>query len=88
LAIRDCAFYSAFRIPNSAFLGSPFGIDNSEGGEIDFEWPKEEKVNRMLDEYYDLRGWDQNGIPTEKKLKELGLSNVAEDLKKMGKIEG
>ena len=42
----------------------------------------------MLDEYYDLRGWDPNGIPTEKKLKELGLSNVAEDLKKMGKIEG
>ncbi len=42
----------------------------------------------MLDEYYDLRGWDQNGIPTEKKLKELGLNDVAEDFKKMGKIEG
>jgi len=80
--------HSAFPIPNSAFLKPPFVIDNSEGGEINFEWPKEEKGNRMLDEYYDLRGWDPNGIPTEKKLKELGLSNVAEDLKKMGKIEG
>jgi hypothetical protein len=68
-------------------LEPPFGIDNSEGGEINFEWPKEERVNRMLDEYYDLRGWDQNGIPTEKKLKELGLDNVAEDLKKMGKTK-
>lgn len=46
----------------------------------------EEKVNRMLDEYYELRGWNQNGIPTEKKLKELGLEKVAEDLKKRGKI--
>jgi len=42
----------------------------------------------MLDQYYNLRGWDQNGILTEKKLKELGLSHMAEDLKKMGKIEG
>jgi aldehyde:ferredoxin oxidoreductase len=46
----------------------------------------EEKVNRMLDEYYELRGWDQNGIPTEAKLRELGLEKVAEDLKKMRKI--
>lgn len=46
----------------------------------------EEKVNRMLDEYYELRGWNQNGIPTERKLRELGLENVAEDLKRMGKI--
>lgn len=46
----------------------------------------EEKVNRMLDEYYELRGWDQNGIPTEAKLRELGLEKVAEDLKKVRKI--
>ncbi|MCX8116790.1 MAG: aldehyde ferredoxin oxidoreductase family protein [Desulfobacterota bacterium] len=46
----------------------------------------EEKVNRMLDEYYDLRGWNRNGIPTEAKLRELGLDQVAEDLKKLGKL--
>lgn len=28
---------------------------------------------KMLDEYYHLRGWDRNGIPTAKKLKELEL---------------
>jgi aldehyde:ferredoxin oxidoreductase len=27
----------------------------------------------MLKEYYELRGWDENGVPTEAKLKELGL---------------
>jgi aldehyde:ferredoxin oxidoreductase len=30
-------------------------------------------LNKMLDEYYALRGWDQNGIPTEETLKRLGL---------------
>lgn len=45
-----------------------------------------EKVNQYLDEYYELRGWNSNGIPTEVKLKELGLEYVAEDLKKLGKI--
>jgi aldehyde:ferredoxin oxidoreductase len=47
----------------------------------------EEKVNRMLDEYYDLREWDKNGVPTEKKLKELGLEKVADELKRMGKMK-
>jgi aldehyde:ferredoxin oxidoreductase len=46
----------------------------------------EEKVNRMLDEYYDLRGWDRNGIPTEGKLREVGLEKVADELKGMGKL--
>lgn len=35
------------------------------------------RVNRlpeMLPEYYQLRGWDKNGVPGEKKLKELGLA--------------
>jgi aldehyde:ferredoxin oxidoreductase len=28
---------------------------------------------KMLAEYYRERGWDENGIPTPEKLKELGL---------------
>lgn len=32
-----------------------------------------EMLDEMLDEYYALRGWDKNGVPTEEKLKELGL---------------
>jgi aldehyde:ferredoxin oxidoreductase len=30
-------------------------------------------LEEMKDEYYRERGWDENGIPTDKKLKELGL---------------
>ena len=28
----------------------------------------------MLPEYYDLRGWDKKGVPTQKTRKRLGLS--------------
>lgn len=43
-------------------------------------------LDEMLTEYYQLRGWDQNGIPAEKKLRELGLEKVSEDLKGRGKL--
>ncbi|MHA1799039.1 MAG: aldehyde ferredoxin oxidoreductase family protein [Candidatus Helarchaeota archaeon] len=32
--------------------------------------------NKLLDEYYALRGWDSNGIPTKEKLKSLDLNFV------------
>jgi len=32
-----------------------------------------EKFERMLDEYYSLRGWDKDGIPKETTFKEFGL---------------
>lgn len=31
-------------------------------------------VNRMLDSYYKIRGWDEQGVPTQEKLKSLGLA--------------
>jgi len=31
-------------------------------------------LDRMLDEYYAFRGWDENGIPTPERLEALGLS--------------
>jgi aldehyde:ferredoxin oxidoreductase len=35
-------------------------------------------VERMLDEYYNYRGWNPNGIPTREKLMDLGMEDVAE----------
>jgi aldehyde:ferredoxin oxidoreductase len=32
-----------------------------------------EELDKMLDDYYKLRGWDKNGVPTNEKLKALGL---------------
>ncbi|HID17331.1 TPA: aldehyde ferredoxin oxidoreductase, partial [Candidatus Bathyarchaeota archaeon] len=42
---------------------------------------KVEDLDGMLDEFYQVMGWDQaTGIPTKAKLEELGLSDVAETL--------
>jgi aldehyde:ferredoxin oxidoreductase len=30
-------------------------------------------LGQMLSEYYEYRGWSEDGIPTSEKLKELGL---------------
>jgi aldehyde:ferredoxin oxidoreductase len=35
------------------------------------------QLDRMLAEYYRLRGWDEDGVPTKEKLEELGLKEVA-----------
>jgi aldehyde:ferredoxin oxidoreductase len=40
-----------------------------------------ENYEQLLDWYYELRGWDKNGVPTEAKLKELGLEDIAQSLK-------
>ena len=37
----------------------------------------EKGFEKSLQEYYMLRGWDKKGIPTEEKLKELGLENYS-----------
>jgi benzoyl-CoA reductase subunit BamB len=43
---------------------------------------------KLLDEYYRLKGWDSQGIPTKASLVELGLDFVAEDLEQRGIIHG
>lgn len=43
-------------------------------------------LDKFLDRYYGLRGWTKAGVPTAKKLKELGIGDVAADMtKKAGK---
>lgn len=37
------------------------------------------QLEAMLDEYYQFRGWDNNGVPTPPKLEELGLADLAQD---------
>jgi aldehyde:ferredoxin oxidoreductase len=44
-----------------------------EGGSADNLPPFDD----MLEEYYTYRGWDKNGVPTNTKLRELGLEQAA-----------
>jgi len=45
------------------------------------------ELDKLLDDYYVARGWDiKTGVPTEGKLEGLGLSYVADELKKLGRM--
>ena len=46
-----------------------------------------DKWDEMLDRFYELHGWDkETGWQTSKCLRELGMEDVAEKLKKVGKL--
>jgi aldehyde:ferredoxin oxidoreductase len=69
-------------LPTPRDLSEPIPTGDLAGWKMD-----EEEYNRMLDEYYDLHGWDsETSFPTRKTLVDLGLENVADDLEKLGKL--
>ena len=44
-------------------------------------------LDRMLDEYYELHGWDKaTGLPRRRGLAALGLEDVAAELDRAGKL--
>ena len=46
-----------------------------------------EKLNQLLDEYYELRGWDvETGLIKRKKLEELGLKDIADELQSLNQL--
>jgi aldehyde:ferredoxin oxidoreductase len=45
------------------------------GGRFNGERLDREEFDKMLDEYYALRGWDEEGIPTVETFKKFGLSS-------------
>ncbi|MEM0027440.1 MAG: aldehyde ferredoxin oxidoreductase family protein [Ignisphaera sp.] len=47
------------------------------------------ELDKLLNDYYAARGWDvKMGLPTRKKLEELGLKDVADELERLGKLPG
>ena len=51
------------------------GVDEGEGQVV-------RNLDKFLDEYYAMRGWTENGIPTPEKLEELGLGFMAKDMQR------
>lgn len=46
-----------------------------------------QKFDELLDEYYEIHGWDiKTGLPTRRCLEEFGLTEIADDLERAGKI--
>ena len=78
--LHDEPLKTVFFNPDCIVPGKNGEIVSRQGAKIaraDFE--------KLKDEYYALRGWDvPSGLPTEKKLRELDLPDVAADLKARG----
>ena len=82
LNLRFTDFDRKDDMPTPWDLSEPIATGNFAGVKID-----RVKYEGMLDEYYDLHGWDRKtSFPTRKALEDLGLSNVADDLEKIGKL--
>lgn len=69
-------FGRSFDYPPARFMEEPVPSGPSQGA-----ISKREVLDRLLDDYYTVRGWDANGIPTRHKLEEIGLKYVADQLK-------
>lgn len=69
-----------FRNPQCLFPGKDGEIFSRKGAVID-----REEFQRMLTEYYELRGWDrETGLQRQPQLEGLGLRDVARDLHSSG----
>jgi aldehyde:ferredoxin oxidoreductase len=80
--LRHTDFSRQEDMPTPRDLNEPIPTGRLAGWKID-----EAKWNEMLDEYYEIHGWDrQTGYPTRKTLEDLGLKKAAEDLERIGKL--
>jgi aldehyde:ferredoxin oxidoreductase len=69
-------------IPAPRELNEPIVSGGNAGWKMDVD-----KYNKMLDDYYELHGWDKKtSFPKRKTLVDLGLEYVANDLEKIGKL--
>jgi len=61
-------------------LPERLGETLKEGGSAGESFTKDD-LDSLLDEYYSLRGWTKDGVPTKETLHKLGLEYVASELK-------
>jgi len=80
--LHDEPLQSVFFNPDCIVPGKNGEIVSRQGARID-----RQDFEKLKSEYYALRGWDTaTGLPTEKKLRELDLADIAADLKLRGLI--
>ena len=62
-------------------FGEPLSCGTTKGQRL-----AQRTIRRMLDDYYEIRGWDKKtGAPKGMTLERLGLGFALEQMKKMGK---
>lgn len=64
-------------------MDEPIPSGSKKGWKLD-----REKWDTLLDEYYEIHGWDKKtSYPTRECLESLGLFEIADDLKRIGKLK-
>ena len=82
LNLRFTDFDRKDDMPTPRDLNELIQSGNLAGWKID-----EVKYNQMLDEYYELHGWNKKtSFPYRKTLEAYGLDYVADDLEEIGKL--
>jgi len=72
---------SEMDVPPARWFEEPITQGALKGAKLD-----RAKYGKMLQTYYEKRGWDERGIPRKTTLKKLGLEDVARQLKKSVKL--
>jgi len=65
--------------PPSRWFDEPWNQGDLKGSKLD-----RARYDEMLSWYYELRGWDENGIPQKRTLERLGLGDLALGLRENG----
>jgi len=65
------------------------GLSRADEKPPEDHWKKRfpEIEEKLLDTYYEYKGWDRNGIPKKETLNELGLDYIREDFEQRGIIK-
>ena len=80
--LRFTSFGRTEDLPTPRDLAEPIPTGLLAGWKMDAD-----KFNQMLDEYYDLHGWDKGtSYPKRRTLAGLGLESVADDLERINKL--
>jgi aldehyde:ferredoxin oxidoreductase len=80
ISIREIkGFVRKWDYPPPRFYEEPIPSGPNQGHYI-----SREKLDSLLDWYYQARGWNANGIPTQETLKRLGLENITQVLETKG----
>jgi aldehyde:ferredoxin oxidoreductase len=61
--------------PPDRWFEEPLSQGKMKGVKLD-----RQKYDQMLSWYYEMRGWDQNGIPREQTLDHLGLKEISKEM--------
>lgn len=74
ISIREGLTSKEDGLPERVFM-DPVPEGTIKGATLD-----KDKFKKMIQTYYKLRSWDEKGIPTQRKLEELGLKDMADNL--------